>query len=64
MEKEEHQERWWQLCAACGERIGIYEPLVIERPDGPQRSSYLNLARAERAGPWQLLHSQCATAGS
>lgn len=36
-------------CAHCGQRIGAYEPLRIEQPDGSVgESSYLNLA------PWEL----------
>jgi len=44
----------------CGNRIGIYEPVLIERPDGLMRSSYLNLDQRHRGVPSRLVHEGCA----
>ena len=50
---------WWKVCAVCGDRVGIYETVVIERPEGTTRASYLNLSGEVRDGPWRFLHSEC-----
>ena len=46
------------LCARCGDRIGVYEPVWLELADGALRSSsYLNLDRYapyERSRLWHL----------
>jgi hypothetical protein len=48
------------LCAACGDRIGMYEPLWCELPDGTLGlSSYLNLSCEQRRGRSRLWHLGC-----
>ena len=48
------------LCAGCGERIGIYEPLWCELPDGTLgSSSYLNLSCEQRRGRSRFWHLGC-----
>lgn len=48
------------VCARCGERIGIYEPLWLERADGTLcSSSYLNLGNHERSERARLWHPGC-----
>ena len=48
------------LCAACGDRIGMYEPLWCELPDGALgSSSYLNLSCEQRRGRSRLWHLGC-----
>ena len=47
-------------CAHCGERIGVYEPLHMERPDGGVfRTSYLNLTSEELRARPRLWHLWC-----
>jgi hypothetical protein len=47
-------------CAHCGERIGVYEPMRVERPDGTvDSSSYLNLTVAQLQRIPRLWHSWC-----
>jgi hypothetical protein len=50
---------WWKHCSACGVRIGIYEPVIIDHPDGIRTSSYLNLDPLERVEAWRFFHSRC-----
>jgi hypothetical protein len=38
-----------QTCAACGDRIGVYEPLFWQRPDGIVISSSLLRMRDDPA---------------
>jgi len=48
------------LCAACGDRIGIYEPIWCEWPDGTlASSSYLNLSREQRCARARCWHLGC-----
>ena len=48
------------LCAGCGERIGMYEPLWCELPGGALgSSSYLNLSCEQRRGRWRCWHVGC-----
>ena len=48
------------LCAACGDRIGMYEPLWCELPGGALgSSSYLNLSCEQRRGRSRLWHLGC-----
>ena len=45
------------ICAVCADRIGVYEPLWVERPDGTLESTSLaNGARIALARAW---HSAC-----
>jgi hypothetical protein len=47
-------------CAHCDERIGVYEPLRVEHPDGRVgSSSYLNLTAAQLHERPRLWHSWC-----
>jgi len=48
-------------CALCGERIGVYERLQVERADGTVvASSYLNL-NDDELGRWRRIwHWHCA----
>jgi hypothetical protein len=51
---------WRVWCTRCGERIGIYEPLWSEFPDGTLHpSSYLNLSHEQRRGDSRLWHLGC-----
>ena len=44
----------------CGDRIGVYEPIWLERPDGSlHRSSYLNLGEHLGHEEVRLWHSDC-----
>jgi len=46
------------LCACCGDRIGVYEPVWLERPDGTRvRSGLLELGDAPAQG--RRFHSEC-----
>ncbi len=49
-------------CVRCGDRIGVYEPLVVIQPDGSaHRSSYLD-AREAPVGAHDgcgLVHASC-----
>lgn len=50
---------WLPSCAICGDRLGVYEPLLIEHPDGSTvRSALLRLPEAARA-PLRLVHPGC-----
>jgi hypothetical protein len=54
-------------CSHCGDRLGVYEPFLVQEEDGELRSSsYLNLSAGERAAPPPLWHPHCfgADAGS
>jgi len=51
---------WWKFCAVCGDRVGIYETVFVEHPEGTMCSSYLNLDPATRHAPWRFLHFGCA----
>jgi hypothetical protein len=54
--------KWWKHCAACGSRIGVYEPVWVEHPDGRMiRSSYLNLDAVTRRRGWRFWHNGCVT---
>jgi hypothetical protein len=47
-------------CAMCGDRIGVYEPIWLELPDGSvHRSSYLNLGDNPGYDPSRLWHHDC-----
>lgn len=48
-----------RLCALCGERLGVYEPIVAFGADGRRRTSIARepgLAAADVA----LMHEECA----
>ena len=50
----------WLLCAMCGDRIGVYEPLWLELVDGSlHRSCYLNLGDHPGHDPSRLWHLDC-----
>jgi hypothetical protein len=50
------------LCARCGDRIGVYEPIWLEQPDGTRvRSGLLALGEAPLDG--RLFHSDCLAGG-
>jgi len=53
---------WWKHCARCGDRIGIYEPVLVEHPDGFLRTAFLNLDPLQRIGPWLAFHPHCVVA--
>jgi hypothetical protein len=59
MAGERSQDPWWACCSVCGNRIGIYEPVLIERPEGLIRSSYLNLDQRLRGVASRLVHEEC-----
>ena len=47
-------------CDHCGERIGVYEPMRVEQPDGTVgSSSYLNMTGAELRVRPRLWHLCC-----
>ena len=48
------------VCARCGDRIGVYEPLWTELADGTLHpSSYLNLAGCELHHESRFWHLGC-----
>jgi len=48
------------LCAACGDRIGVYERIWVTLPDGGvERSSLLALTPQRTAQSAQLFHAGC-----
>ena len=50
------------VCAHCGDRIGVYEPIWLEYPDGTRvRSGLLELG--DRATEGHLYHSECVSGG-
>jgi hypothetical protein len=50
----------WLLCARCGDRIGVYEPIWLGLVDGSfHRSSYLNLGDHPGHDPSRLWHLDC-----
>ena len=52
--------KWLLVCARCGDRIGVYEPLWAELPDGTlHSSSYLNLARCDLHRESRFWHLGC-----
>lgn len=51
---------WLLVCARCGDRIGVYEPLWAELPDGALHpSSYLNLPTRELHHESRFWHLGC-----
>jgi len=47
-------------CLMCGDRIGVYEPIWLELPDGAlRRSSYLNLGDHPGHDRSRLWHLEC-----
>jgi hypothetical protein len=51
------------VCAHCGDRIGVYEPIWLEQPDGTRvRSGLLELGDAPPDG--RLFHSACLCGGA
>ena len=47
-------------CTHCGERLGVYEPFLVQEAGGELRSSsYLNLSARERSSPPRLWHPYC-----
>jgi hypothetical protein len=55
-------------CPACGEVLGVYEPLVLDTGDGrPVRTSLLRLspdARAAATAAGDLYHASCHAPGA
>jgi hypothetical protein len=50
------------MCVRCGKRIGVYEPLLILRPDrAARRSCYLELRDepGDSLGGCELAHATC-----
>ena len=48
------------VCAHCGERIGVYEPLWLEVADGTlHSSSFPNLDRYAPHAPARVWHHAC-----
>lgn len=51
-------------CALCGDRIGVYEPIWLERADGSlHRSSFLNLDDHPGYDQSRLWHLDCLIPG-
>lgn len=48
-------------CAACGDRIGVYEPIWLQKPDGSVVGSAL-LELESPARDLRLFHSGCLAA--
>lgn len=46
------------VCAACGDRVGVYEPLWLQHPDGSVVSSAL-LELEVRHADGRIFHSAC-----
>ena len=54
----------FRTCAHCGDRIGVYEPVVVIAPDSRRTTSLANEPQlSERTGVI-LMHQACATAVS
>jgi hypothetical protein len=52
----------FSTCAHCGDRIGVYEPVVVIASDSRRTTSLANEPQlSERAGII-LMHQACATA--
>jgi hypothetical protein len=47
-------ERW--SCARCGEPVGVYEPVVLDEPQGPRATSR---AREPQAPAVDAFHEEC-----
>jgi hypothetical protein len=49
------------ICAYCGERVGVYEPIVVVDPGGSRTTS---LAREQELEPDRapVMHADCAVA--
>lgn len=60
----DHADHPSYVCAACGDRIGVYEPIWIRGTDGSLvTTSLLNLAD-DTEHPPLLWHAGCLTATS
>jgi hypothetical protein len=46
------------VCPLCGDRIGVYEPIWLERPDGTLVRSGL-LALKDTRADGRIFHSGC-----
>jgi hypothetical protein len=54
----------FSMCAHCGDRIGVYEPVVVIALDSSRTTSLANEPQlSERAGVI-LMHQACATAAA
>jgi hypothetical protein len=47
------------LCPFCGDRIGLYEPIIALEPDGRRQSSLASEPSLSE-GPATLIHAVCA----
>jgi hypothetical protein len=46
------------VCPLCGDRIGVYEPMIVITPYGARRTSRANEPRLPESGAI-LLHNGC-----
>lgn len=52
------------LCDRCGERLGVYEPLVLEFSDGTVLHGGLLALRDRAGGDARLRHARCHEDGA
>jgi hypothetical protein len=49
-----------RLCAACGDRVGVYEPIVAVDPAGPRETSLAREPALIDDDDTLLLHAGCS----
>jgi hypothetical protein len=49
-------------CAHCGDRIGVYEPVVVIAPDSSRTTSLANEPQLTESNGVILMHQACASA--
>ena len=54
---------WGELCAQCGDRLGIYERLAVVRADGSVLHGGLLTLRDRLGEGARLFHAGCRPAG-
>jgi hypothetical protein len=47
-------------CLYCGDRIGVYEPIIVVEHDGERQTSLANEPELARRPRVLLVHSHCA----
>lgn len=54
----------FSTCAHCGDRIGVYEPVVVISADSSRTTSLANEPQLAERADVILMHAACATASS
>ena len=52
------------MCAHCGDRIGVYEPVVVIARDSSRTTSLANEPQLSAHAGVILMHEACATAAA